>query len=537
MSAIYAVPRATAPIDLYLDSNEGARPAAGLLECVDPVNALRRYPDTAPLEGLLANKLGIGADRVLVTAGGDDAIDRLCRVWLDPMAKLVLPMPCFEMVPRYARLTGADIIEVPWATDAFPVEDALAVFDPAVIVITSPNNPTGAVVTVDELRRLSEEAPNALLLVDLAYAEFADDDLTAAALELDNAVVIRTLSKAWGLAGLRVGYALGSPENIARMRAVGPPYAVSGISLSVAIAALGQVSSMTTYVSSVRREREALQSVLSDLGAAPRRSQGNFVFAKVSNPLWIRDALAGLGIAIRAFPGRPGLERAIRVTCPGDQPVFERLEGALRAALAPQALLFDMDGVLVDVSQSYRVAICETAASFGVQVTAADICAAKANGDANNDWILTAELIRRAGVRVSLEEVTAVFEARYQGGLWLRERPLVSAEVLRRLADRLPLGIVTGRPRADAERFLNSEGLTDLFGVVVTMEDAAAKPDPAPVCLALSSLNVERAWMVGDTVDDVRAAKAAGVVPIGFGGALPEAARVLSELAELEGLL
>jgi len=536
MTSSYRVPRAAAPIDLFLDSNEGSRPPSGLLDAVDPVAALRRYPNPGPLEAQLADRLGIPPDRVVVTAGGDDAIDRVCRAFLGPSRRLVLPVPCFEMVRRYARLVDAEIVEIPWWGGAFPVDAIRGVDAPAVVVVTSPCNPTGAVVRSETLQRQAEALPDTLILVDLAYAEFADEDLTATALRLDNAVVIRTLSKAWGLAGLRVGYAAGSVAAVERLRAVGPPYAVSSVSLSVASAALQRPGPMREHVRRVRREREVLRDHLEALGASVEASQGNFVFAEVPDPGWVRDALAGLGIAIRIFPGIEGLERAIRVTCPGDEQALDRLMKALSAALAPRALLFDMDGVLVDVSRSYRTAIRQTAAAFGVAVSPADIDREKAAGQANNDWVLTHRLIRRSGVDVGLREVTEAFEQRYQGGLWRAERLLASRSLLQRLAARLPLGVVTGRPRRDAYRTLRLEGIEGLFQVVVTMEDGPAKPDPTPVRIALEALGVERAWMVGDTVDDLRAARRAGVVPIGV-GALPEAARGLTDLTELEGLL
>jgi phosphoglycolate phosphatase-like HAD superfamily hydrolase len=103
--------------------------------------------------------------------------------------------------------------------------------------------------------------------------------------------------------------------------------------------------------------------------------------------------------------------------------------------------------------------------------------------------------------------------------LWRGEEPLLSARELSRLAERLPLAIVTGRPRRDAERFLETFGLGHLFAAVISMEDGPAKPDPAPVRTALEALEVERAWLVGDTPDDMQAARAAGVVPIGFSAA------------------
>lgn len=224
------------------------------------------------------------------------------------------------------------------------------------------------------------------------------------------------------------------------------------------------------------------------------------------------------------------------------------------ARYAPEALLFDLDGVIADVSQSYRRAILETAASYGVAVGVADVTAAKAAGDANNDWVLTHRMVTAQGIDTTLEEVTRRFEALYQGsgetpGLWQVERLLVEPALLERLAQRLPLGIVTGRPRRDAQRFVGQAEIAGFFGAMVCMEDAPRKPDPAPVQLLLHQLGVQRAWLVGDTPDDMQAAAAAGVLPLGVvapgdtaeetGPALltSGAKRILTNVAELEQLL
>ncbi len=553
----YGVPRAGAPVDLALDGNEGAAPPRALLDrlAAADLDVLRRYPDTRALEAALAARLGVPATRVVATAGGDDALDRACRALLGPGRELVLPVPTFEMIERFARLAGGTVVPVPWRGPRYPTDAVLAAVTPrtAAVAVVSPNNPTGAVATAADLERLSAAAPHALLLVDLAYVEFAAEDPTAAALRLPNAAVFRTLSKAWGMAGARVGYAAGPADFVAALRAVGLPYAVSGPSAHLALDRLtAGDDAIRPFVAAVRRERAVLAAALVDCGAAPEPSEGNFVFARHRAPEWIRDALAGLGIGLRVFPGREGLEDALRLTCPGDDAALARVERALRAALRPQALLFDADGVLVDVSTSYRAAIVETATHFGVTVTAEDVTAAKAAGGSNNDWVLTRRLLADRGVDVPLAQVTAHFEALYQGvadrpGLRERERLIPAPALLERLAHRLPLAVVTGRPRGDAERFLSVHGVASRFGAVVCMEDAPLKPDPAPVRAALERLGVERAWMVGDSPDDVRAARAAGVVPLGVcapGDEAAEAAlvragagRVLGSLDELEGLL
>ena len=559
----YAPPAAGRPIDLFLDANEG--PAWGFdalqdLGRLDP-EIMRRYPSTGALERSLAARLGVDPTCVLVTAGGDDAIDRACRVCLEPGRTIIVPVPTFEMIERDALLAGAEVVRVPWPEGAYPTRAVLGAVDErtGMIAVVSPNNPTGAAASAVDLEALASGAPKAILLVDLAYTEFADVDLTSAALALPNAVVIRTFSKAFGLAGLRVGYAIGARRVIAAMRAMGSPYPVSSLSLAVAGAALERSESrLPPVVARIREERDALAHSLRDLGVRARPSQANFVLADFESKEraeWVWNALAGLGIAVRRFTAGNGLNACLRITCPGNAGAFSRLTNGLWAALRPDALLLDMDGVLADVSGSYRRAIVLTARSFGVDVTAKEISEAKQLGDANNDWVLTQRLVVDRGVSVSLAGITERFEAIYQGtpeqhGLRETETLIPDLALLARLADRqgLRLGIVTGRPRADCERFLRRLGIADLFPVRVCMEDAAAKPDPAPVRLALELLGEHSAWLVGDTPDDMVAARGAGVVPVGIGApgdagdaatalTWAGAAIVLSSLDQLEMLL
>jgi HAD superfamily hydrolase (TIGR01548 family) len=173
-----------------------------------------------------------------------------------------------------------------------------------------------------------------------------------------------------------------------------------------------------------------------------------------------------------------------------------------------------MDGVLADVQQSQRAAIAATASSFGAPVTSAQVATAMRSGDAANDWVVTQRLIETAGTDASLYDVTARYQSIYLS-LRERERLIPSGALLERLAARRPLALVTGRPRAEAQWFLDRAGVASLFGTLVAMEDASPKPDPAPVQLALERLGVRRAWMIGDTPDDVRGARRAGVLPLG----------------------
>lgn len=331
----YRVPRHPAPVSLDLSGNLGPQVDPSIIRVSG--SSLRSYPNAEPLEAALATRLGVLSAQVLVSAGADDAIDRICRAVLCPGRVAVVSEPGFEVTATRARLCGATVRAVPWPGGDFPVDAAIAIgAEASLVVVTSPNNPTGASVSPASLRRLSAALPDALLLVDLAYAEYDDADLTAVALSLPNTVVTRTLSKAWGLAGLRVGYAIGPSERIGWLRAAGLPYAVSQIALDTALQWLSVGEPVVqSHIEAVRATRDRISGVLSSLGADVVPSAANFVFARHPREAWLYDGLAGLGIGIRRFPGRPGL----RLACPATPEDTERLLSGLRTVLSPEVIV------------------------------------------------------------------------------------------------------------------------------------------------------------------------------------------------------
>ncbi|MAD60272.1 MAG: TIGR01548 family HAD-type hydrolase [Myxococcales bacterium] len=532
-TSTYSPYKHLAPIDLKLDANEGPPLPISISNALADISidTLRRYPSTQDLCQRLAKRFKISPNQLLVTAGADDALDRACRAFLGPGSELIYPTPSFEMIPRFAQWAYGTVLNIDWSQSKFPLSKVVDLISERtkLISLVSPNNPTGATVTSDELIALSKAAPKALILLDHAYVEFVDRpelDLSQLALSLDNVCIFRTFSKAWGLAACRVGYVMGPERVIGWLKQVGHPYSVSTLSANLVHRALSDSNKyISESVTQVQKERFELSKLLKCLEGNVTDSQGNFVFYQGPQAKWIYDALAGLGIAVRTWSKDSRLANAIRITCPGQQKGFERLTKALQTALDPQAILFDLDGVIADVSESYRAAIIGTAASYGVEIHDRDIAMIKACGDANNDWRVTQTLLHKHGLDVSLAEVTERFERLYQGeefdsqhsprGLYLKETMIPTRETLIKLCEGRKTAIVTGRPLKDALIFLERFNLTDLFQELITMEDAPAKPDPAPVKLALSRLGVERAWMIGDTVDDVRAARHAQVIPIG----------------------
>ncbi len=330
----------TSRIDLALDANEGVAPSdvASLLRGVDR-ETLRRYPSVRDLEATFAARWGVSADRVIVTAGADDALERVCRAWLDPGRIAILTKPTFSMLWRYVAMNEGIRAEVDWMDGAFPTRDVIGIgreIDPAIVFIVSPNNPTGNVATWEDVRAISEALPNAVVVLDQAYAEFADEDLTARALALNNVIVTRTLSKAYGLAGLRVGYAIGPEKLIEPLRVVGHPYPVSGLSVAVAAAAIaGDQGGMRASVAQVTAERQQLAAFLQARGVWSVSSQANFVLARFCGSAGpVRQGLADRGIGVRGFGDEPSLRDFLRITCPGNERDFQRLLAALAEVMS-----------------------------------------------------------------------------------------------------------------------------------------------------------------------------------------------------------
>ena len=324
---------------LRLDHNERLFPAADLVSLLAsvPATALARYPEATGLERRLARRWSLGEDRVLVTGGADDAIDRICRRFLAGDREMVTVVPTFGMMTTFAHLAGGRVRAIPTLDDPAPVEPILARVGgrTGLVTVISPHNPTGRTVSASRMLEIAGRLPKgAMLLADLAYVEFADRDPTAALLERDNILVVRTLSKAWGLAGLRVGYTLGSPAAISALRAGGPPFPLAGPSIWLAERALELGDRVTAgYVAAVRSERVRLGEELRAWGAEPLASEANFVLAATERAAMLRRRFRRHGIAVRGFDDYPNL---VRITVPGDEAAFQRLLAVLAADPQPQ---------------------------------------------------------------------------------------------------------------------------------------------------------------------------------------------------------
>jgi len=188
-----------------------------------------------------------------------------------------------------------------------------------------------------------------------------------------------------------------------------------------------------------------------------------------------------------------------------------------------KGILFDMDGVLVDVSGSYRLAVKKTVEFFIHQkITLSQIQEYKNRGGFNNDWDLTQEILKECGVSKKRDVLMEVFQNNYLGdnfdGLIKNEKWMLKENILEKISEKFKLGIVTGRPHKEALYAMERFATKSYFPVLIAMEDVPvhrAKPDPLGILMALKKLKIKEAFYVGDTVDDMRAASRAKTIPVG----------------------
>ncbi len=350
----YSTPAFDYDIDLLLNANESIVAIPDLSQFLESIDHrfINRYPDHQSVQDLIADWVGVASDRIVVTAGGDQAIERIMRTLITPQRDKVLThAPSFEMIRIYTQNFQGRVDNVPWLDGPFPVAELMDQIDDhtAVVVVTTPNNPTGLEVTVDQIQQINQVAKQhgAKVLVDLAYVEFSDRDPTSELADDDNLMMVRTFSKAWGLAGLRIGFLVApSVEFATRIRNAAGPYPVSALSLETARVALTDYrDQMQQNIARVVQIRGLLSELLTRCGAAPLPSGGNYVLARFSDPQTVWDGMARRGIGIRKFTGNPVLADYLRITCPATAGDYLRVAQALTEVLDCSEIDFEADAL------------------------------------------------------------------------------------------------------------------------------------------------------------------------------------------------
>ena len=342
--AVLAMPEYHPPLAgrnaLRLDFNENTvAPSPRVFAALQTLTAeaLTIYPERQPAERIVAAHFGLTPDQVLLTNGVDEAIHLLACAFLDEGDEAVVCTPSFFMydVSIAMMTTGLRRIQ---AEDSFefPLDRFLAAITPRtrLIIVASPNNPTGTTVSREHLLQIAAAAPQAVVMVDEAYFHFHGETTLPDAGKIPNLLIARTFSKAYGLANLRLGMIVGDARLVGFLRKVSSPYNVNGVALAVLPEALADEPYLQWYVAEIRTGRDRLYAALEDLGVRYWPSAANFVLMDIGpKHKALVEAMRTHGILLRDRSADPGCEGYVRITI-GIEDHVTRGIAALRASLA-----------------------------------------------------------------------------------------------------------------------------------------------------------------------------------------------------------
>ncbi|GAC1489630.1 MAG: histidinol-phosphate transaminase [Gemmatimonadaceae bacterium] len=315
--SLYTPDRTPCPVDLSDNTNLWGIPPAVASAIRDAtISSFTRYPNVyaQDVKVALGAYLGIEAACIVTGCGSDDVLDSAVRAFGEPGQRIAHPDPSFQMVPLFARMNGLIPVGFP-LTATFDIDPSqVLATDARIIYLCSPNNPTGAAFSRDAIEAVLDGA-RGIVVLDEAYAEYAGISAVDLIGRSDRLLIVRTLSKAFGLAGLRLGYAAGAPALVAEVEKSRGPYKVNAVAERAALAALGEGRSwVDAKIAEAIGNRERLAHRLRCMGLQPLPSSANFLLVPVRDATTLNDLLRQRGVAVRPFSALPGIGDALRIS-------------------------------------------------------------------------------------------------------------------------------------------------------------------------------------------------------------------------------
>ena len=300
-----------------------------------PGRQLRIYPSPSAedVRRKAAEVYGLEPDQVLVGNGSDDLLTMLMRTCIDPGDRVAYPVPTYSLYDILVAMQDGRAVHVPWPEDFSLPLQALVESRAKLVFVANPNAPFGNFTPLEQLEELARQTPG-LLVVDEAYVDFASHTALPLLARYPQVVILRTLSKSFSLAGLRIGLAFGHPELLGELMKVKDSYNMNRLSMVAAVAALEDYGWMRANVARIRATRARLSAALHDLGYDVSPSQANFVVARrrgvSQQPLY--EWLKARRILVRYF-SEPELSDCVRISVGSDEEI-DQLLAAVRQFLA-----------------------------------------------------------------------------------------------------------------------------------------------------------------------------------------------------------
>ena len=324
---------------LRLDFNENTfAPSPRVIERLRKVTleGLTKYPEREGVERIVAAHFGLQGEQVLLTNGVDEAIHLMCCAFLEAGDEAVICTPSFFMYDVSVQMMTPHLKKVQAGpTLEFPFERFMAAITERtkLMIVASPNNPTGAVVSRENLLAIAAKAPQAVMMVDEAYYHFYGESVMADLAAVPNLIVARTFSKAYGLANLRIGMLAGNAALLKYLKKVSSPYNVNGVALDCLPEALADEEYLAWYIEQVRVGRERMMAGLRELGVPFFPSAANFVLMDIGpKHKELVAAMRAHGVLLRDRSADPGCDGFVRITIGVEEHVTRGL-AALRSSL------------------------------------------------------------------------------------------------------------------------------------------------------------------------------------------------------------
>ncbi|MBE7705281.1 MAG: histidinol-phosphate transaminase [Cyanobacteria bacterium SIG29] len=521
----YFVPLYEKTWDIKIDSNENNYgPSNKVIEALKNINyrEISFYPFYGELSEKIANFYGFNIENIKVTNGADEAIQGIIQTYLEEGESLLTLDVSFDMPIIYSMIQGGNIIKIPFKEKwEFPTDDFVNAIKEKVkiIYLASPNNPTGNIIEKETIEKILEKAENKVVLIDETYANYYGNSYKEYVNKYDNVFIVRSFSKDFALAGLRLGCVISNKNNIDYLKKVISPFSVNAIAIKAGIVALDDAQYFYNIREEINTSKEDLKNFFEKLNAKVYPSNANFLLVDFKEKAeYIYTKLRKENIAVKLFKKGSLLENHLRITIPTKAGV-ERIKKALE--IKPY-LVFDMDGVLINAKNSYRVAIEKTYEHFAKEtISQEEIQKAKNLGGLNNDWDLTQFLLNKKGINPSYKEIVNVFQDIYWKdgkGVINDENELFDKDLFDNLSKKYNLAIFTGRLRAEAYFALEKFNVKDYFYPILTTDDipeGKCKPDSYGLNYIKEHTIANNYYYFGDTIDDITCAKNANYVEIG----------------------
>lgn len=324
---------------IKLASNENPwPPVPEVVQAIaDAAAGVNRYADNNATEvrQAIGRWVGVDADRVTVGSGSSGILQQLFMTYVDPGDEVVFPWPSFEIYPIFSEQFGATQVRLPLVDHCFDLDAVAAAITERtkLVVLATPNNPTGTAISALDIATLLDAIPrDVIVIVDEAYREFSNPELGDPVHDLqpryDNLVVTRTFSKAFGLAGLRSGYAIAHPEIVEQLDKVRLAFAINSLAQAGMLAAIEHEDAALENVRALQSERDRFTEALDRAGIAHVRSEANFVFLPIGEATSaVALSMERSGVVTRPFAGS-----GLRITV-GTPEENDRCLAALQAAL------------------------------------------------------------------------------------------------------------------------------------------------------------------------------------------------------------